>query len=321
MLSRWRVHPRDLAKLYAPDHQAKRNPTSLHIGLVVRTRCSLPMCLFRSSSTNVFSAPVRRVARPAAQNAAILALPLTGEPVVRHDCRTDEQTLELPFGVRDSVGRSIAHAAEPQDRHVGAGAPSGLVARGPDGRSALAFVVNPPTIDPVVKSFGQRAPARVIIKEHPTLAQISAREREILKFDQVTLSVKWIAGSLAPVGILLGASLWAIIPYYFDAVKDFALAIFLVGCAILIGAAFCIHIAIGEPTRGKRPTPLKLAPWERQENTWMLSQQKPDRFQAIAACPGCGHIEMHPFVERSAKPEWAAVVRRCGLCKREWAQA
>lgn len=66
------------------------------------------------------------------------------------------------------------------------------------------------------------------------------------------------------------------------------------------------------------PEPLAIRPFVNQENSYLVETQAPEPFRAVCACPGCGEVDAHRILPPG--PEWAEVVRRCGVCHREWAQ-
>lgn len=62
--------------------------------------------------------------------------------------------------------------------------------------------------------------------------------------------------------------------------------------------------------------------YSRDESLRLMEIQVSEPFCAICACPGCGAIEAHALRSpRTGEPDWAATIRSCANCAREWAQA
>jgi hypothetical protein len=72
---------------------------------------------------------------------------------------------------------------------------------------------------------------------------------------------------------------------------------------------------------GPSPEPLHVVPFSAGENHYFINTQEKEPFRAIGTCPGCGNIEAHLLrTPGYGEPEWAAVIRSCSMCHREWAQ-
>jgi hypothetical protein len=159
-------------------------------------------------------------------------------------------------------------------------------------------------------------------KRHPTLAEIEHRRREIESWEVLNVGgyrfakLGTIAGSVAVVVMVV----LAVTPLPPNWPWDIPLAIAAIFTAV--GTVVCGLLWFDNPRIGPRPEPLEIVEFGRDENLSLMEQQNAEPFCATCACPGCGQVCAHLIRQAGRdEPGWAAIVRKCGVCQREWAQA
>lgn len=69
------------------------------------------------------------------------------------------------------------------------------------------------------------------------------------------------------------------------------------------------------PDPGLPPPPLRLRPFDDDENRLLARLVEPTPFRPVCACPGCGSLSLHPLISDHEQP-----IRKCVTCNREWVQ-
>jgi hypothetical protein len=78
---------------------------------------------------------------------------------------------------------------------------------------------------------------------------------------------------------------------------------------------------IAETTESARRNRPKRRRYTRAESHKLMRSQKRQEFVAMCACPSCGEIDTHSLrTSGKGDPSWAAVIRNCAVCNREWVQ-
>ncbi|BBY06131.1 hypothetical protein MNVI_14490 [Mycobacterium noviomagense] len=92
---------------------------------------------------------------------------------------------------------------------------------------------------------------------------------------------------------------------------------------LLMASVFCLRVWWGpSPLPYSELEPPATVAFTAEENRWFMASQAPEPFSAISACPSCGDLTVHPARRPSeSDPSWAAIIRHCAVCQREWAQA
>lgn len=147
--------------------------------------------------------------------------------------------------------------------------------------------------------------------KHPSLSDIKDREAEIATFDK----------SVDRYAYCSHVRLWAIAVLCVITSAFLMLGSLLsIVSLVLFVAVLLAHIFVGPPPV-LRPEPLGIVKFSPSENAYFLARQDWTEFQTHCACPGCGHEWIHGLADDFNKPWWAALVRKCDVCDREWAQA
>jgi hypothetical protein len=157
---------------------------------------------------------------------------------------------------------------------------------------------------------------------HPTLLEITARQKEIASWDALNVG----GYQFAKPGTIIGSLVCAVM--IFLAVTPIPpnwpwnIPLVVVAIFTAVGSVVCGLLWFDNPRLGPRPELLEIVPFSRAENLQMMQGQAVEPFQAICTCPGCGHTSTHRIRQPAVgEPSWAAVSRYCGVCEREWAQA
>lgn len=149
---------------------------------------------------------------------------------------------------------------------------------------------------------------RVGFPDHPTLAAIAEREREIAHRQAMDIGGHRLAARLTVA--LSAAAVAAGITAALVAPLVFVVAILLAAMAGYCGRIWWIDPPI--PT----PQPLRIQPYSAAENRLLMARQAWEPFFTYSTCPGCGHLDAHSILPSGR----GAVMRQCVLCAREWAQ-
>jgi hypothetical protein len=158
--------------------------------------------------------------------------------------------------------------------------------------------------------------------DHPTLSDIAVRRKEIEAWEARNVGGYPFAKPGTIIGSLVSAVMVVLVvtplpPNWPWDIPLAILAIFTTGATVVCGLLW-----FDKPRLPPRPELLEIVPFSRAENLQLMSGQAVEPYFAICTCPGCGDTSTHLIrMPAEAEPEWAAFVRRCGLCKREWAQA
>jgi hypothetical protein len=166
------------------------------------------------------------------------------------------------------------------------------------------------------------SPPDVRRPDHPTLSDVAQRRKEIAAWEVRNVGGYRFAKPGTIVGSLASAVMVVLVvtpipPNWPWDIPLAILAIFTTGATVVCGLLW-----FDKPRLPPRPELLEIVPFSRAENLQLMSGQAVEPYLAICTCPGCGDTSTHLIrMPAEAEPEWAAFVRRCGLCKREWAQA
>ncbi|UXA05703.1 hypothetical protein KXD96_22785 [Mycobacterium sp. SMC-2] len=149
--------------------------------------------------------------------------------------------------------------------------------------------------------------------DHPTLADIAQRDREVAHRRAMDVGGHRLAGQLtvglAVLAVTAGITAALLAPLVF------VLAILLAAMS-----AYCARIWWIDPPI-PAPEPLQIQPYSPVENRLLMARQPWEPFWTYSICPGCGHIDAQPIrPPDDREPGWATVVRHCIVCDREWAQ-
>jgi hypothetical protein len=173
-------------------------------------------------------------------------------------------------------------------------------------------------------SFAEVAdsPPDVRHPDHPTLSEVAARRKEIEVWEARNVGGYAFAKPGAIVGTLVSAVMVVLVvtpipPNWPWDIPLAILAIFTTGASVVCGLLW-----FDKPRLPPRPELLEIVPFSRAENLELMNDQAVEPYRAICTCHGCGDTSTHLIrVPAEGEPEWAAFTRRCGTCKREWAQA
>ncbi len=157
--------------------------------------------------------------------------------------------------------------------------------------------------------------------DHPTLLEIADRQKQVESWESMNVGGYRFAKAGTIVGSLMCAVMvfLAVTPIPPNWPWDIPLVIVAIFTAV--ATVVCGLLWFEKPNIGPRPLSLEIVPFSREENLHLMREQAIEPFQVICDCPGCGDASTH-LIRDSAEgePRWATVVRRCGVCKREWAQ-
>jgi hypothetical protein len=158
--------------------------------------------------------------------------------------------------------------------------------------------------------------------DHPSLSEVAARQREIAAWEARNVGGYGFAKPGTIIGSLVSAVMVVLVvtpipPNWPWDIPLAILAIFTTGATVVCGLLW-----FDRPRLPPRPESLEIVPFSRAENLQLMNDQAVEPYRAICTCPGCGDTSTHLIrVPARGEPEWAAFTRRCGTCKREWAQA
>jgi hypothetical protein len=166
------------------------------------------------------------------------------------------------------------------------------------------------------------SPPQVPRPDHPTLSDIAARRREIEAWERRNVGGYRFAKPGTIIGSLITAVMTVLVitPIPPNWPWDIPLAMAAIFTAV--ATVVCGLLWFDRPRLAPRPELLEIVPFLRAENLQLMNGQAVEPYCAICICPGCGDTSTHLVrLPAEGEPEWAAFIRRCGLCKREWAQA
>lgn len=168
------------------------------------------------------------------------------------------------------------------------------------GRSADPL--SPYFVDPKVAAITDR---------HPSVADCMRRDAEIAEWNAAMLRYendarRHTALQGAPPALFVAAVGLLIIGQVAASVVA-ALAVL----AVLAWVALRRRVA--DP--GLPPPPLRLRPYEADENRVLVARVEPTPFSSVCVCPGCGCLALHRLVSVDR-----VAVRKCVTCSREWSQ-
>lgn len=143
--------------------------------------------------------------------------------------------------------------------------------------------------------------------DHPTLADIAQRDREIAHRRAMDIGGHRLAGQLTA-GLAVLAVVAGVTAVAFPLVA--VLAVLLAAIAGYCGRIWWIDPPI------HIPEPLHIEPYSQAENRCLMLSQQWEPFWTYSACPGCGYLDAHSI----RPPDRGLVVRQCVLCAREWTQ-
>lgn len=154
---------------------------------------------------------------------------------------------------------------------------------------------------------------------HPTLLQVADSEAKVMDWEirdaNFQKRVRPIGNALIVLSVVV----------FITGVATAAL----VGASqgVAIGFVWMILWFAGISIRGlgpgPRPAPLAIVPYTKWENARLCNAQEKEPFRAVCACPGCGDVDAHSFLQGDEMkiPDWATVIRQCDTCQRQWAQS
>jgi hypothetical protein len=166
------------------------------------------------------------------------------------------------------------------------------------------------------------SPLDVRRPDHPTLSDIARRRKEIAAWEARNVGGYRFAKPGTIIGSLITAvmTLLVITPIPPNWPWDIPLAMAAIFTAV--ATVVCGLLWFDRPRLAPKPELLEIVPFSRAENLQLMNGQAVEPYRAICVCPGCGDTSTHLIrLPAAGEPEWAAFIRRCGLCKREWAQA
>ena len=193
---------------------------------------------------------------------------------------------------------------------------------------ACVTLVSPSAEEGTRRGFRKRfakvtdSPVEVRRPDHPTVSDIAARHREIEAWEARNVGGYRFAKPGTIIGSLVSAVMVILVvtpipPNWPWDIPLAILAIFTTGATVVCGLLW-----FDRPRLPPRPELLEIVPFSRAENLQLMCGQPVEPYSAICTCPGCGDTSTHLIrLPAAGEPEWAAFIRRCGLCKREWAQA
>jgi hypothetical protein len=154
---------------------------------------------------------------------------------------------------------------------------------------------------------------------HPTLVDLAQRQEAIANWEAMDWGGHQLARQLSvtcfALAVVGGITATLVPPVSFVAAMSTGL--------LLMASVLCARVWWGDPPlRDPRPQPLALVAFTAEENRCLMASQAPEPFRAVSACPGCGDFAAHLFrTPGGGDPGWAAIIRQCAVCQREWAHA
>jgi hypothetical protein len=175
----------------------------------------------------------------------------------------------------------------------------------------------------VDQEFAQQrdSSAKIDFPDHPTLAEITRRQKELATWEALNVGGYRFAKPGAIGGFLLCAVMVILVVTPIPPNWPWNIPLVILAVFTAVGTAVCALLWFDSPDIGPRPEPLAIVPFSRSENLHLMNGQAVEPYQANCTCPGCGDASTHSIREPTAgAPEWATVTRQCGVCAREWAQ-
>lgn len=154
---------------------------------------------------------------------------------------------------------------------------------------------------------------------HPTLVDLAQRQEAIVHWEAMNRGGRRLARQLSVTCFALGvvAGITAALVPQMTVVAAMSSGVF------LMTSVFCARVWWGDPPlHDQHPQPPASVAFTAEENRCLMASQAPEPFRAVSPCPGCGEATAHLFrAPREGDPAWAAIIRQCAVCQREWAQA
>jgi hypothetical protein len=154
---------------------------------------------------------------------------------------------------------------------------------------------------------------------HPTLVDLAQRQEANADWEAMDRGGRRLARQLSvtcfALAVVAGITATLVPPVSFVAAMSTGL--------LLMASVFCARVWWGDPQqRDPRLQPLAMVAFTAEENRCLMASQAPEPFRAVSACPGCGDFTAHlSRTPGEGDPGWAAIIRQCAVCQREWAQA
>jgi hypothetical protein len=154
---------------------------------------------------------------------------------------------------------------------------------------------------------------------HPTLVDLAQRQEAIADWEAMNRGGRRLARQLSVTCFALGvvAGITAALVPQVTVVAAMSTGV------LLMTSLWCARVWWGD-TQLHDPGPQQpgAVVFTGEENRRLLASQAPEPFRAVSPCPGCGDLSAHLFrTPGEGDPEWAAIIRQCAVCQREWAQA
>jgi hypothetical protein len=170
----------------------------------------------------------------------------------------------------------------------------------PSGRSSDPL--SPYFVDPKIAAITDR---------HPTMFECVRRDEEI---------AQWSASMTRHDNDVRRHTAWQGVP---PALFVAALGLLIVGQVMLsVAAALAVPVVLAWTALRRRvpppgfppPLPLRVRPFDDDENAYLVAHEPPTFFRPVCGCPGCGDVDLHSLLEAPL------VMRKCVSCNRVWTQ-
>ncbi|MGO9927531.1 MAG: hypothetical protein ACLPLP_15785 [Mycobacterium sp.] len=165
-------------------------------------------------------------------------------------------------------------------------------------------------------------PVQIDFANHPTLLEISQRQKEIEAWEAMNVGGYRFAKPGTIIGFLISAAMVVVALTPIPPNWPWNIPLVMLAISTAVATAVFGLLWFGNPDIGPRPESLTIVPFSRAENLHLMNGQALEPYRATCTCPGCGDLSTH-LIRRPAddEPDWAIATRRCGVCAREWAQA
>jgi hypothetical protein len=166
------------------------------------------------------------------------------------------------------------------------------------------------------------SPLQVQRPDHPTMSDIAARRKEIEAWEARNVGGYRFAKPGTILGSLITAVMTVLVVTPIPPNWPWDIPLAMAAIFTAVATVVCGLLWFDRPRLAPRPELLEIVPFSRAENLQLMNGQAVEPYCAICTCPGCGDTSTHLIrLPAEGEPEWAAFIRRCGVCKREWAQA
>ena len=166
------------------------------------------------------------------------------------------------------------------------------------------------------------SPPSIQCPNHPSLSDIAKRRKEIEAWEQRNVRGYRFAKPGTIIGALVSAVMTVLVVTPIPPNWPWDIPLAIAAIFTTVATVVCGLLWFDRPRLAPRPESLEIVPFSRAENLQLMNGQAVEPYLAICTCPGCGDTSAHVIrVPAEGDPEWAAFTRRCGTCKREWAQA